>query len=674
MSQQFRPLSLDVEISRRHLKLLGDGFVFQTFDERKANKRPHLAKVITQSPALPELQKLHAEGAGVYVTVNKTDGKGRRAENITGIRAVWCEQDGGQPRPFPIAPTFSTETSPGHFHRYWLVSGNWPANDLGRADFASVMERMVETYGSDKNAKDICRVLRLAGSLHRKDPHATHRISIAAVNGKRYSRTEILAAFPPIKRTENVLQWKPRSDDDERIRSALNAINADDREIWLQCGMALKAEMQEAGRPLWDSWSRSSPKYDERDQIRTWESFKGNGINIGTLFQHAKNTGWQCERTRGGQYIENNRVSNVVPPPAKTSLESHAASHFKMRGITWLWPGRFAVGKLALIAGLPDKGKGLISADMIARCTRGSEWPCGEGKALKGNVIWFTAEDGIEDTVQPRLVAAGADLDRVHIIGLVDPDGQPRMFSLTTDLPLLKQKIEEIGDVVLVVIDPVSAYLGVGKVNTASTTDVRGVLAPLTTLAEEKKISVLGIMHFNKKADVTNALLRVADSLAYVAAARHVYVVVDNSENDKARLFVKAKNNLGPDKNALRFAIGASHVGHDPELKVDIWAPYVEWGLEHVEVTAAEAMEAEVGGGARKQSREEAEEFLNSKLASGPAPATEVEEEAKANGISITGALRRARGKLGVRVWKEKGKTDGAWFWELPKRGQYSPD
>jgi putative DNA primase/helicase len=135
---------------------------------------------------------------------------------------------------------------------------------------------------------------------------------------------------------------------------------------------------------------------------------------------------------------------------ALPSLDSKRASAYQMRGITWFWPGRFALGKLGLIGGLPDKGKGLISADIIARCTTGGEWPCGEGNAPKGSVIWFTAEDDIEDTVVPRLVSAGAELDRVHIIGMAkNPDGSPRMFNLATDLPLLRTKIEEVGDVVL---------------------------------------------------------------------------------------------------------------------------------------------------------------------------------------------------------------------------------
>jgi hypothetical protein len=312
---------------------------------------------------------------------------------------------------------------------------------------------------------------------------------------------------------------------------------------------------------------------------------------------------------------------------------------------------------------------------MIARCTKGDEWPCGEGKAPKGSVIWFTAEDDIEDTVVPRLVSAGANLDCVHIVGMAkNADGSPRMFNLATDLPLLRSKIEQLGDVVLVIIDPVSAYLGVGKINNSSTTDVRAVLAPLTKLAEDKKISVIGIMHFNKKADVTNAMLRIADSLAYVAAARHVYVVVEDADNDKARLFVKAKNNLAPDKHALRFMVGTRHVGNDPDTNVEIWAPHVLWDSEHVEVTATEAMEAaESGGGSARARRKEAEDFLRSRLGSGPVLQKEIEEEAKANCISDR-TLRRAKTELGVKAAKQQGKVGGGWTWELPKVPKYDRD
>lgn len=117
-------------------------------------------------------------------------------------------------------------------------------------------------------------------------------------------------------------------------------------------------------------------------------------------------------------------------------------------------------------------------------------------------------------------------------------------------------------------------------------------------------------MHFNKNADVTNAMLRIADSLAYVAAARHVYVVVDDPGVEHRRLFVKAKNNLSPDNSALSYMTGVRKVGEDEETGEEIFAPYIIWGAEHVKVTATEAMQAEAEGGQSKQARNEASEFL----------------------------------------------------------------
>src|SRR5262249_11591904 len=158
-----------------------------------------------------------------------------------------------------------------------------------------------------------------------------------------------------------------------------------------------------------------------------------------------------------------------------------------------------------------------------------------------------------KDTVVPRLLAAGADLERIEIVNMVGGDKDTdRMFNLMTDLALLKQKIVEVGDVRLIQIDPISAYLGIGKVDSFRTTDVRAVLARVVSVAAETTAAMVGVMHFNKKTDVTNAMLRISDSLAFVATARHCYVVIDDSEN-KRKLFVKAKNNVAPDTKALAF-------------------------------------------------------------------------------------------------------------------------
>jgi AAA domain len=264
--------------------------------------------------------------------------------------------------------------------------------------------------------------------------------------------------------------------------------------------------------------------------------------------------------------------------------------------------------------------------------------------------------------VLPRLVAAGADPKRIHFVNGARVSGEAKMFNLVTDLRLLRKAIERIGNVVLVIIDPVSAYLGVGKVDGRSATDVRGVLTPLKDMAEELHIAVIGIAHFNKKDDIKSALLRVSDSIAYVAAARHVYAVLDDPEDKNSKLFVKAKNNLAPDKKALRYGMGVRTVGHDARLGVDIEAPFIVWHPQHVEITANEAMQAAEGRTAKREARE----FLLERLEAGPAKADDIIEEAKQDGIAKR-TLDRAKKELGVKSWKERGKIDSEWYWELPK-------
>jgi putative DNA primase/helicase len=349
-------------------------------------------------------------------------------------------------------------------------------------------------------------------------------------------------------------------------------------------------------------------------------------------------------------------------------LITTAVADLEMCGIDWLWPGRFARGKFGLIAGLPDMGKGQIAAFLAAAVTAGIELPCREGSASQGNVIWFNAEDDARDTVLPRLVAAGANRKCIHFVNSARIGGEDTLFSLVTDLPLLRKAIKRIGNVVLVIIDPMSAYLGVGKVDSRSATDVRGMLTPLKEMAEGLHVAVIGIAHFNKKDDIKSALLRVSDSIAYVAAARHVYAVLDDPEDKNSKLFVKAKNNLARDTKALRYGMGVKVVGHDQRLGVDIEAPFIVWHPQHVEITANEAMAA---GGQSAYAKREARELLLDRLEDGPVRADDILDEAKQNGIAKN-TLYRAKKELGIKSRKEPGKTDGGWLWELPPRA--TPD
>jgi hypothetical protein len=373
---------------------------------------------------------------------------------------------------------------------------------------------------------------------------------------------------------------------------------------------------------------------------------------------------WRHVEALSDRYkLENDKSGLGAGAQCDATIRSVRASAVAMKAVNWLWPNRFALGKLGLLVGLPDEGKGQLLCDIAARVTRAEQWPCAEGIAPLGNVVMLTAEDDIGDTVVPRLVAAGADLERIHFINMVSDHGKDRMFSLVTDLQALRQKIVEIGNVVLIEIDPISAYLGVGKVDSFRTTDVRAVLGPVVDLANECKAAVVGMLHFNKKTDVSNALLRISDSLAFGATARHVYGVVNDAEN-KRKLMVRAKNNLASAEmdRALAFRFGLRQVGTDRESGKEIWAPHIVWERQPVDVSATEAMQADNKSPA---ARDEAKKFLNEILANGPILKTEIEEAADANGIAER-TLFRAKNELNIMAKKDG--EGGAWTWRLPDK------
>jgi hypothetical protein len=206
MSERIGCAVPDLDEATRFLNILDPNgrFTFQTFHDALHPTKP-LARVI-HPPARAALLQLHAQGAGVYVTVNETDGCGRKLHNIKRIRTVWQEADSGYNGPFPLQPSMTVESSPAHYHRYWLVADEWLTDKQGCADFAGVMQRIVRDYGSDPGAKDISRVLRIPGFLHRKAKPLV--VKLIDSNGAQYSKESILKAFPRIA-PEQRLESKP---------------------------------------------------------------------------------------------------------------------------------------------------------------------------------------------------------------------------------------------------------------------------------------------------------------------------------------------------------------------------------------------------------------------------------------------------------------------------------
>jgi putative DNA primase/helicase len=232
------------------------------------------------------------------------------------------------------------------------------------------------------------------------------------------------------------------------------------------------------------------------------------------------------------------------------------ASDVKPKKIAGLWGDRFYRGKVGLIAGDPGLGKSQIAAYIAAIVSTGGDWPFDDGSARRGDVIYITAEDGAAGTIRPRLEAAGANLDRVHIVERVTDDFGPRPFSLVADMALLDQAITAVRKPRVVIVDPINACLSAtygGTFNPNSVPQVRALVRRLEALAERHRVAIVCVTHLTKAKGA--ALSRLTGSFAFVAAARSVFIVTRKQDDPDTRVLAPVKNNLAPDGNAIPFRI-----------------------------------------------------------------------------------------------------------------------
>jgi hypothetical protein len=327
--------------------------------------------------------------------------------------------------------------------------------------------------------------------------------------------------------------------------------------------------------------------------------------------------------------------------------------------VEWLWPRRIARGKLTLIVGEPNVGKSFLTLDIASRVSRGTRWPDNPRFVHSpGGVVLLSAEDGVADTIRPRLNALGADCELIQRLKAVHvADGNyHRGFDLNWDIERLKETIEQTPNCRLVIVDPISAYLGTTDSN--ANAEVRRVLTPLSELAAEKRVAILAVSHLRKSDG--SAIHRAIGSIGFAAAARAVWLVTrdmrDKRDPDR-RLFLVLKNNLAYDGNSTGLAYRIEADGPDS-------MPKVRWEPEPVTISADDALTTErkeIGRPPTK--RDKAKEFLQETLAAGPQLQRELEDEARTNDISQH-TLDRAKADLDVTSFRVE--PLGSWFWELP--------
>lgn len=316
------------------------------------------------------------------------------------------------------------------------------------------------------------------------------------------------------------------------------------------------------------------------------------------------------------------------------------AAFIRPEPIRWLWRGWLARGKLHLLAGAPGQGKTTIALALAAEISRGGSWPDGS-RTPSGNVLVWSGEDDPADTLVPRLVAAGADLKRIYFVQGTRQDGEMLPFDPARDLVALTEAAARLGDIALVMVDPVvSAVTGDGNKNT----EVRRALQPLVDIGAGLDCAVLGISHFTKGSAGRDPTERVTGSVAFGAVARVVLVAakVKQADGDR-RIFARAKSNIGPDEGGFAYELTQEEV---PEV-AGLRAAAIRWG-DALPGTARDLLrEAEEVDDDPEPA--DAAAFLRKLLSDGPMKAREVKRNADESGFAWR-TVQRAIKRAGVEV------------------------
>ena len=292
--------------------------------------------------------------------------------------------------------------------------------------------------------------------------------------------------------------------------------------------------------------------------------------------------------------------------------------------ISWLWWPYLAQGKVTALAGDPGIGKSALATWLASALSAGRALP-GQAKAHPPiNVLMLSAEDGLSDTLKPRLNAM--DADQAHVFA------SEKAFTLDEEGAAMLEAEIEARAASLAEIDPLVAYIG-AQLDMHRQNAVRAIMAKLAEIAERRRCAILVIVHL-AKAERPKAAHKVLGSVDFVAGARSVLIAAEHPEGNSTCVLTHAKCNIGPIGESRRYAFDGTRLS---------------W-LGTSPLTADELVgtvpDSDVPG-----ALEQAKDFLRQMLADGPVPSTEIDREARAQHITVR-TLKRAKSALGVRARK----------------------
>ena len=301
--------------------------------------------------------------------------------------------------------------------------------------------------------------------------------------------------------------------------------------------------------------------------------------------------------------------------------------------VNWLWYPYIPYGKITIIQGDPGEGKTTLALRLAALLSKGEALPYDDTEREPVKIIYQTAEDGLEDTIKPRLEAAEADCTQIKVI-----DESEAALSMLDER--IEKAIIEVGARV-VILDPIQAYVG-ANINMNNANEVRNVMAQLGRIAEKYDCAVLLVGHMNKGSG-NKSSYRGLGSIDFQAAARSVLIVGRIKEEPETRVVCHTKSSLAPEGKSIAFQLDKDNG--------------FEWIGEY-DISADELL----NGDGKGQKSRKAKEFLLEILADGGMSQKKILEEAAKRGIKGK-TLRNAKSELEV----DSVKRGNQWYWVLPE-------
>jgi len=346
------------------------------------------------------------------------------------------------------------------------------------------------------------------------------------------------------------------------------------------------------------------------------------------------------------------RASEALSTPyVRRKIDMSKASTIKPEAISWLWNDWLARGKIHILAGMAGTGKTTLSLSIAATISNGGFFADGS-KAEIGNVIIWSGEDDAASTIIPRLIASGANLDRIQIINGCVCDSDRDAFDPSSDISLLQDAVNAMGGLSLFLIDPVVSAVS-GDMNMAN--NVRRGLQPLVDFAMQNDAAILGITHFSKGSKGASPQERVIGSQAFSAVAR-IVLVAATQEDGQSRVLCKAKANICLDQGGIEYEIEPC------TLDSGISTTRVRWG-EKIDGSSRAILDTFESSDLEPD--DDPKDALERILREGAKDSKTVKQTMLTNGYSDK-QTRNARTLLNVIMVRDGFGAETKTFWSLP--------